>query len=310
MLKKKSKSPSKGAVDRSSIVAGIKKRLAGDTSGNLFIRVQESPKKNNLRLLGPCLEIKKHVFQGKDGRWHGVLCAKKQLVGDGNAKFIKNDNCLVCKQINNLIEAGKSKEADRLKARSSFVWNAIYKEDPNNADGELIAKVFEHSWTVFEGIGDILEDRDDFQHPKNGIGIMVRKKVKGVGQKKNTKYFVSEGEPWPLSEEERALELNDLNKIYQFPKDESVVAEALGMESSEYEEEEDADTEDEDTDEEESEKKVVSKKSKKNKVDEEDLDDDEEEEEEDEEEEDDEEEDEDKDEDDDDEEDEEDSDDD
>ena len=273
-------------TDRSSIIEGIRGRLTGRAAGGLFVRVQEK-QKNVLRLLGPCMELGVHNFNAKDGKWIKVICSKKLLVGK-TPTVIKNKNCIVCPHVADLIRRGKTKTAEKLKVQTIFSWNAIFKNDPNDENGELIAKIFEHRWQVFEGVGDILEDTDDFQDPDSGIGIIVRKRVKGVGERKQTSYSVVAGEEWPLSKTERKLELRDLNDFYRFPKDTAPIADALGIEREEFaeeeddeeEEEEDTEEEKEDDDEEEDEKPAKkTKKLKKSKddVDDEDLEDEEEE---------------------------------
>lgn len=276
--------------DRSSIIEGIRGRLTGRAAGGLFVRVQEK-QKNVLRLLGPCMELGVHNFNAKDGKWNKVICSKKLLVGK-TPTVSRNKNCIVCSHVADLIRRGKTKTAEKLKVQTIFSWNAIFKNDPNDENDELIAKIFEHRWQVFEGIGDILEDTDDFQDPVSGIGIIVRKRVKGVGEYKQTSYSVVAGEEWPLSKTEKRLELKDLNDFYRFPKDTAPIADALGIEREEFAEEEDEEEEDteeekEDDDEEDEEEEKPSKKAKKSKkskdgVDDEDLEDDEEEEDEDE----------------------------
>jgi len=271
-------------TDRSSIIEGIRGRLTGRAAGGLFVRVQEK-QKNVLRLLGPCMELGVHNFNAKDGKWNKVICSKKLLVGK-TPTVIKNKNCIVCSHVADLIRRGKTKTAEKLKVQTIFSWNAIFKNDPNDENGELIAKIFEHRWQVFEGVGDILEDTDDFQDPDSGIGIIVRKRVKGVGERKQTSYSVVAGEEWPLSKTERKLELRDLNDFYRFPKDTAPIADALGIEREEFaeeeddeeEEEEDAEEEKEDDDEEEKPAKKTKKlKKSKDDVDDEDLEDEEEE---------------------------------
>lgn len=259
----------KGKLDRQSIIEGIRSRVSGSTTGGLFVRIQEKTK-NVLRLLGPCMEMRAHRFIGEDGKWYKVICAKRKLVGKNN-QFVKNDKCIVCKHMADLIRKNKPKAADKIKASTMFSWNAIFKNDPNDENGELIIKIFEHGWQVFEGIGDIAEDRDDFQDEENGIGIIVRKRVKGAGKKKNTSYTAVEGEEWPLSKAERKLELRDLDEFYKFPgsKVNAQIASALGIDEEGWEEEEEEDEEEK-----------PKKKFKKNDVDDEDLDDEEDEEEE------------------------------
>jgi len=239
---KKSK---KEKVDRASIISGIKDRLKGSSTGGLFVSIPDNSR-IEVRLLGKCMEARVHMFSGADSSFHRFVCEKRWLVGD-KPKFKKSeDRCPICKHIEKLLEEGKNKKADRMKAQSVFVWNAINKTDPNNSDGELDTKIFEHKWQVFEGIGEILEDRDDAFDEEDGIGIIVKKIVKGGGKKKNTKYKAKEGSAWPLSDEEKALELKDLWKFYKFPDDPQKLSSALGIDIEEFSEKDSDEGDDED----------------------------------------------------------------
>jgi len=259
MAKKGKKKKKSSGSNKGSIVAGIKARLSGGSTGGLFVVVKEKTK-NILRLLGPCLEAQIHWWQDSKGNWKKCVCSKRWLTQEKPSWIKPKGGCLVCKFKESLLRKNKPKTAEKFDPQTVFAWNSIFKNDPHNEDGELDSKIFEHKWQVFEGIGDILEDRDDFQDPKNGIGIIVRKKVKGHGKKKNTSYTVAEGPVWPLTKEERNLELKDLDKFYAFPKAKNI-ADALGIELEDFEEE-DVDDEDDELD---SEEEIISKKKKKGK---------------------------------------------
>ena len=247
MAKKKKK------VD--SIVDKVRKRVEGSGGGERdwtegkYISFPPFPMEKRLegvqlvvRLLQPNYEEKViHFFKDAEGDIKVERCRKDRSL----PKKFRRKTCVLCEKSKALAKRGKARAAEMTKRQSNFLWNAfvVGQEPYEDEEGVRWCKVFNHKWTVLEGISEILGDYGNIMKKKSGRTIAIIRQRKRGKKRDQISYKVKVGEKYKLSEEERSWNLWDLEEEYP-PREEEELLELLGIKSEEKEIDES--TEDED----------------------------------------------------------------
>lgn len=199
----------------------------------------------NIAILGKeWVEVIIHWYKDNDGKFHVIRCTEDRSL----PKEVRR-TCLCCKHRKTLEKKGKKFQAEMLKGQRNWIWNAMaegVKSFLDEESGERYCRIFQHKWTVFEGLSTKIIDKGKALTGPDRVWVEVTKTVKRINEKKNkTEYSVAAGENFVLPEKWKKLKTWDLNELYPVMEDDKI-AEILGLSSKRDDEDDDDEGDDED----------------------------------------------------------------
>lgn len=230
MAKKKKKKKDWKNMSSTDIAQQIKDRLdgagSGFSGGGQIIKLKKGS--NKIRLLPyPCHEARVVIISTEDGwrtfpyRENGIFARLRKI----NEEF-----------------------GQKYKPASTWMWNAIDRENPTDDDGNPVGSILMHKFQVFEGIAEKCEEYGPVMDAKKGRDLDIKRKEKGKKKKQVSYSVLKASKRKPLTEEEMEIEPVDLEELADklWGKSEKEIMKALGLKKKDLEKLEDEEDEDED----------------------------------------------------------------